>query len=73
MAAAGRSPPKLSLPIFGLASYKFKGSIWTSNGTQERQQASSLLQAAESWLRQLQVDHPDFSFFLSHNGGPSRR
>ncbi|CAA6669136.1 unnamed protein product [Spirodela intermedia] len=50
-----------------------QGSIWTSNGTQERQQASSLLQAAESWLRQLQVDHPDFSFFLSHNGGPSRR
>ncbi|CAA7406085.1 unnamed protein product [Spirodela intermedia] len=72
-AVVGRSPAKLSLPIFGLASYKFKGSIWTSNGTQERQQASSLLQAAESWLRQLQVDHPDFSFFLSHNGGPSRR
>lgn len=58
---------KLSLPVFGLASYKFKGSIWTNNCLNELQFASSLLQAAESWLHLLKVDHPDFRFFLSHN------
>ncbi|XP_020591771.1 uncharacterized protein LOC110032469 [Phalaenopsis equestris] len=58
---------KLSLPVFGLASYKFKGSIWNSDNINERQLASSLLQAAENWLQHLNVDHPDFRFFLSHS------
>ncbi|TKY69324.1 Transducin/WD40 repeat superfamily protein [Spatholobus suberectus] len=55
--------PKMSLPVFGLASYKFKGSLWTPNGGDERQLASSLVQAADSWLRVLRVNHPDFVFF----------
>ncbi|XP_041011886.1 uncharacterized protein LOC121255578 [Juglans microcarpa x Juglans regia] len=54
---------KMTLPVFGLASYKFKGSLWTPNGGFERQLANSLLQAADNWLRQLQVNHPDFLFF----------
>ncbi|XP_027363374.1 uncharacterized protein LOC113870962 [Abrus precatorius] len=54
---------KLSLPVFGLASYKFKGSLWTPNGGYERQLASSLLQHADNWLRLHQVSHPDFLFF----------
>nr|DAD38171.1 TPA_asm: hypothetical protein HUJ06_008812 [Nelumbo nucifera] len=62
-----RGNEKLSLPTFGLASYKFKASVWTPNGVYERQQASSLLQAADNWLRLLQVDHPDYRFFVSHN------
>ncbi|XP_020101025.1 proline-rich receptor-like protein kinase PERK9 [Ananas comosus] len=57
---------KLSLPVFGLASYKFRGSMWTSNGMHERQLASLLLQEADNWLRDLQVDHPDYRFFMSH-------
>ena len=60
-------PVKLCLPVFGLASYKFRGSIWTSSGLHEQQLASSLLQAADNWLRRLQVDHPDYRFFLSHS------
>lgn len=65
-------PSKLSLPVFGLAHYKFRGSIWTTNGVHERQQVSKLLQAAENWLRLLRddqpgFDHPDFRFFASHN------
>ncbi|THU62658.1 hypothetical protein C4D60_Mb01t07400 [Musa balbisiana] len=60
-------PAKLCLPVFGLASYKFRGSIWTSSGLHEQQLASSLLQAADDWLRLLQVDHPDYRFFLSHS------
>ncbi|CAL9174275.1 unnamed protein product [Musa hybrid cultivar] len=60
-------PVKLCLPVFGLASYKFRGSIWTSSGLHEQQQASLLLQDADNWLRRLQVDHPDYRFFLSHS------
>lgn len=55
--------PKISLPVFGFASYKFKGSLWTSNGGGDRQLANSLLQAASKFLRLLQVNHPDFLFF----------
>lgn len=51
--------PRISLPIFGFASYKFKLSLWTDNG----QLVSSLLQAAEEWLTLRQVYHPDFRFF----------
>nr|XP_011461763.1 PREDICTED: uncharacterized protein LOC101293279 isoform X2 [Fragaria vesca subsp. vesca] len=58
---------KLSLPTFGLASYKFKGSFWNPNGVYESQKANSLLRAAENWLRLLHVHHPDFNFFVSHN------
>lgn len=58
---------KLSLPIFGLAYYKFKVSVWNPNGAYECQKANSLLRAADNWLRLLQVNHPDYSFFVSHN------
>ena len=52
--------PKISLLVFGMESYKFKGLIWTQNGVSECQHAKSLMQAAENWLRLLQVKHPDF-------------
>ncbi|KAG7023306.1 hypothetical protein SDJN02_14331 [Cucurbita argyrosperma subsp. argyrosperma] len=58
--------PKVSLPVFGLASYKLKGSIWAQNCVKEHQMANSLMQAAEKWLRRLQVNQPDFQFFASH-------
>ncbi|XP_024024988.1 uncharacterized protein LOC21388361 [Morus notabilis] len=58
---------KLSLPIFGLASYKFKVSFWNTNGVDECQKSNSLLRAADNWLRLLQVNHPDYSFFASHH------
>lgn len=51
--------PKISLPVFGLASYKFRLSLWTDNG----KLVSSLLQAADDWLTLVQVNHPDFRFF----------
>ena len=58
--------PKISLPVFGMASYKFKGSIWRQNGTCEHQRVNSLVQAADNRLRLLEVNHPDFQFFVSH-------
>ncbi|KAI3729438.1 hypothetical protein L6452_18096 [Arctium lappa] len=52
--------PVVSLPVFGLASYKFKPPLWVHD---ERPLVSSLLQAADDWLTMLQVNHPDYLFF----------
>ncbi|MFS8032821.1 hypothetical protein Hanom_Chr17g01562171 [Helianthus anomalus] len=52
--------PVVSLPAFGLASYKFKPQLWVHN---EPQLASDLLQSADSWLAMLRVNHPDYLFF----------
>lgn len=60
-------PLKLSLPIFGLASYKFKDSVWNATGGHESQKVTSLLRAADNWLRLLHVNHPDYRFFISRN------
>ncbi|KAJ7973016.1 Protein of unknown function (DUF789) [Quillaja saponaria] len=57
--------PKISLPVFALAFCKLRGSILTPDGESEWQQANSLFQAAANWLRHLQVNLPDFQFFLS--------
>ncbi|KAL2507617.1 hypothetical protein Fot_31264 [Forsythia ovata] len=57
---------KISLPVFGLASYKLKGSLLSPAGTCECEQENSLLQSADNWLRHLQVNHPDYQFFRSH-------
>ncbi|XP_018477774.1 uncharacterized protein LOC108848824 isoform X2 [Raphanus sativus] len=54
------------LPTFGLASYKLKVSVWNQNRAQESQKLSSLQQAADKWLKRLQVDHPDYMFFTSN-------
>ncbi|KAG8366645.1 hypothetical protein BUALT_Bualt17G0101200 [Buddleja alternifolia] len=51
--------PQISLPVFGVASYKYKVPLWTPNS----QLGNSVLQAADNWLNLLQVNHPDFSFF----------
>ncbi|KAK3008130.1 hypothetical protein RJ639_014242 [Escallonia herrerae] len=56
----------ISLPVFGLASYKLKGSILTPGGPHESEQENSLLQAADTWLQLLQVVLPDYQFFRSH-------
>lgn len=53
--------PKISLPAFGLASYKYRGSLWTSSNGADR--VNSLSQEAAAWLRRHQVNHPDYSFF----------
>lgn len=58
---------KFSLPTFGLASYKFKVSDWNADGVNECQKFDSLLRGADNWLRLLKVNHPDYSFFVSHN------
>lgn len=59
-------PLRLSIPTFGLASYKFKISFWDHTGGYQSQKADSLKQAADNWLRGLQVIHPDYKWFESH-------
>ncbi|KAJ4915838.1 hypothetical protein Rs2_01388 [Raphanus sativus] len=54
---------KTELPVFGLASYKLRGSVWTSVKGSGKQLVNSLFQAADNWLRSHQVNHPDFIFF----------
>ncbi|KAE8669705.1 (RS)-norcoclaurine 6-O-methyltransferase-like isoform 1 [Hibiscus syriacus] len=55
----------ISLPPFGLATYKMQGNVWLSpagcGGDQER--LLSLLSIADSWLKQLCVQHHDFDYF----------
>ncbi|CAG7868952.1 unnamed protein product [Brassica rapa] len=58
------SVEKTALPVFGLASYKLRGSVWTSiKGSGHHQLVNSLFQAADNWLKLHQVNHPDFIFF----------
>lgn len=60
-------PCRLSLPIFGLAVYKFKNSDWTQSGIHGTEKVNSLMQSTENWLRSLNVHHPDFMFFKNHD------
>ncbi|XWS63524.1 hypothetical protein CRYUN_Cryun06bG0106200 [Craigia yunnanensis] len=55
--------PKMALPVFGLASFKFKGSLWTPKGAIDHHLANNLFQAPDNWLGFLQVNQPDFAFF----------
>ncbi|KAK7329506.1 hypothetical protein VNO77_23676 [Canavalia gladiata] len=57
---------KLSVPVFGLAFHKLKASVWDPDGFSEGQKDNSLLQAADNWIRLLQVNHPDYNYFMSH-------
>ncbi|XP_020099067.1 uncharacterized protein LOC109717618 [Ananas comosus] len=58
--------PKMRLPAFGLATYKFKNAMWSSSVGDDKQLASSLLQTAHDWLQRLRVNHRDYQFFVSH-------
>ncbi|KAL6884531.1 hypothetical protein ACP4OV_010467 [Aristida adscensionis] len=60
------STPTMSLPVFGMASYKFSKSVWSSSDG-DWQLACGLLQAAADWLRDSRASHPDYQFFVSRN------
>lgn len=49
------------LKPFGMATYKLQGDLWAiGNG---RESLMTLLSIADSWLKQLNVDHHDFNYF----------
>lgn len=55
--------PTISLPPFGLASYKLIGDIWFNHGELDYARLFDLQRAADSWLKQLDFEHHDFKFF----------
>ncbi|KAE9620656.1 hypothetical protein Lal_00019188 [Lupinus albus] len=55
----------ISLPPFGLATYKMQGNVWVSgNYGRDHEKLVSLLSVADSWLKQLRVQHHDFNHFM---------
>ncbi|KAF8672403.1 hypothetical protein HU200_049610 [Digitaria exilis] len=61
-----RKSNTVSLSPFGLAAHKIQGSLWTNPMTGDRKTMDSLFGAADSWLKQLGVQHHDFNFFINH-------
>ncbi|KAL5229758.1 hypothetical protein ABZP36_028534 [Zizania latifolia] len=57
---------KTPLAPFGLAAHKLQGSLWTNPRTGDRERLVSLFGAADSWLKQLGVQHHDFNYFITH-------
>ncbi|GAB2226620.1 hypothetical protein Droror1_Dr00022433 [Drosera rotundifolia] len=55
--------PRIALPVFGLASYKFRSALWLRDYGSDRQSVEALKESAENWVNSLQVDHPDYQFF----------
>ena len=56
----------VSLPPFGLAAHKIQGSLWTNPMAGDYRKMDFLFSAADSWLKQLGVQHHDFNFFITH-------
>ncbi|PON80616.1 hypothetical protein PanWU01x14_001720 [Parasponia andersonii] len=57
----------ISLPPFGLATYKMQGNVWVSgNCGRDQERLLSLLSVADSWLKQLRVQHHDFNYFTGN-------
>lgn len=60
----------ISLPPFGLATYKMQGNVWVSgNCGLDQERLVSLLSVADSWLKQLRVQHHDFNYFVGIRRG----
>lgn len=60
----------ISLPPFGLATYKMQGNVWVSGKSgRDQERLMSLLSVADSWLKQLWVQHHDFNYFMGIRRG----
>ncbi|KAJ0963959.1 hypothetical protein J5N97_029081 [Dioscorea zingiberensis] len=57
----------ISLPPFGLATYKMQGNLWMDPETGDHERVIRLFNAADSWLKQLRVRHHDFNYFSTHS------
>ncbi|XP_051135570.1 uncharacterized protein LOC127254493 [Andrographis paniculata] len=61
-----------SIPLapFGVATYKMQGDVWMCDkGGRDRERIASLSSVADSWLKQLRVQHHDFNFFMGIRHG----
>ncbi|KAK1257091.1 hypothetical protein QJS04_geneDACA019248 [Acorus gramineus] len=59
----GDGTRSISLPPFGLETYKMQGTLWMNPETADKDRMASLRKAAASWLKQLKARHHDFSYF----------
>ena len=60
----------ITLPPFGLATYKMQGNLWVSGHCgRDQERLVSLLSVADSWLKQLRVQHHDFNYFAGVRHG----
>ncbi|KAJ7975501.1 Protein of unknown function (DUF789) [Quillaja saponaria] len=58
----------ISLPPFGLATYKMQGDLWLKpESCDDYERMNYLYSAADSWLKQLNVHHHDFNYFTFHS------
>ncbi|KHN14742.1 hypothetical protein glysoja_020915, partial [Glycine soja] len=53
----------MSLSPFGLATFKMRKSVWLNSYNNNNQVVTNLYNAADSWLKHRNADHPDFNFF----------
>lgn len=60
----------IPLPPFGLATYKMQGNVWvTDRSGRDQERLASLISVADSWLKQLGVQHHDFNYFMGIRHG----
>ncbi|CAK9316291.1 unnamed protein product [Citrullus colocynthis] len=60
----------IPVAAFGVATYKMQGSLWVAgNGGRDQERLVSLSSVAESWLKQLRVQHHDFNYFTGLRRG----
>ncbi|GAA0167747.1 hypothetical protein LIER_22612 [Lithospermum erythrorhizon] len=60
----------IRLPPFGLATYKMQGDVWMSDKKgRDQERLVSLLSVADSWVKQLKVQHHDFNYFMGNRHG----
>ncbi|XP_039135284.1 uncharacterized protein LOC120272512 [Dioscorea cayenensis subsp. rotundata] len=63
----GKKANEVSLRPFGLAAYKMQGTLWMNPETDDQEKFINLFDAADSWLKQLRVQHHDFNYFNTHS------
>ncbi|KAG5374737.1 hypothetical protein IGI04_039333 [Brassica rapa subsp. trilocularis] len=55
----------ITLVPFGMATYKMQGDVWLSHNHDDQERLASLCSVADSWLKQLRVQHHDFNYFCT--------
>ncbi|CAN8311127.1 unnamed protein product [Cochlearia groenlandica] len=63
----------ITLCPFGMATYKMQGNVWLSHDHDDQGKLVSLYSVADSWLKQLKVQHHDFNYFYTMSSTMTHR
>ncbi|CAN6892692.1 unnamed protein product [Brassica oleracea] len=55
----------ITLSPFGMATHKMQVNVWLSHDQDDQEKLVSLYSVADSWLKQLRVQHHDFNYFYT--------